>query len=88
MFNERALFWLAAILIFEGDVILWVDVMFGFKEVIPFVALLHEVIVKFGFWLVLLFDYPLDLLPPSGFGRLLKAAMAAFRDATSACCIA
>ena len=79
---------MAVILIFEGDVIFWVDVMFGFKEVIPFAALLHEVIVKFGFWLVLLFDYPLDLLPHSGFGRLLKAAMAAFRDARSACCIA
>ena len=79
---------MAAILVFEDDVILWVDVIFGFNEVIPFAALLHEVIVKFGFWLVLLFDYPLDLLPHSGFGRLLKAAMAAFRDATSACCIA
>ena len=87
MFTERALFWVAAILIFEGDVILWVDVMFGFKEVIPFVALLHEVIVKFGFWLVLLFDYPPDPLPPSGFGRLSKAAKAVLRDATSACCI-
>ena len=48
---------MAEILIFEGDVILWVDVMFVFKEVIPFVALLHEVIVKFGFWLVLCTSY-------------------------------
>ena len=76
-----------AILIFEGDVILLVDVIFGFKEVISFAALLHEVIVKFGFWLVLLFDNPPDPLPSFGVGRLLKSATAVFRDATSACCI-
>ncbi len=66
--------------------ILWVDVIFGFKEVIPFATLLHEVIVKFGFLLVLLFGNPPDPLPSCGVGRLLKAATAVL-NATSACFI-
>ena len=78
---------MAAILVFEDDVILCVDVIFGFKEVIPFTALLHEVIVKFGFLLVLLFGNPPGPLPSCGVGHLLKAATAVL-NATSACFIA
>ena len=78
---------MAAILLFDDDVILWVDVIFGLKEVIPFAALLHEVIVKFGFLLVLLFGNLPDPLPSCGVGRLLKSATAVL-NATSSCFIA
>ena len=40
-------------------------------------------IVKLGFWLVLMFDDPLVHLSSSGFGRLLNAAKDALRDTTS-----